>query len=376
MKIALFGPTYPFRGGIAHYTTLLTRKLKERRHEVQLFGFKRFYPRWLHPAKTDRDHSAQVLQEEGTRLVLDSVNPLTWLRLGREIADFRPDLVIMSWWISFWAPHYYTVVKQVKKKTDAKVLFICHNVIDHESFGLDKQLTKSVLKLGDRFLVHSREDLNNLQHFVPDAEVKKVFHPNYLVFSRDGLTRRAAREQLRVEKDTILFFGFVRPYKGLHVLLQALARVVQERDVELLIAGEFWKDRGTYEKQIAELGLRDHVRIVDAYIANEEVPVYFKAADLLVMPYLSATGSGVVQLAFAFDLPVIVSDVGALPEVVQDGKTGFVVPARDSGALADKILLFFREKHRQVFVDNIRKDKHRFSWENLVEAIETLTATR
>ncbi|MFQ5708770.1 MAG: glycosyltransferase [bacterium] len=374
MKIALFGPTYPFRGGIAHYTTILARQLKAR-HEVRLFGFKRFYPHWLHPAKTDRDQSQFLLKEDDTRLILDSVNPFTWVKLAKEIAAFEPDLVILSWWISFWAPHYYTVVKQIRRRVDTRVLFICHNVIDHESFVLGRRLTESVLKLGDLFLVHSQEDFDNLKGIFPDATVQKVFHPNYLIFQRKSLSREEARKELGLNQDTILFFGFVRPYKGLALLLEALPGVLEKRQVQLVVAGEFWKDKAFYLKKIKSLRIEKNVQIVDRYIANEEIATYFKATDLLVMPYTSATGSGVVQLAFAFDLPAIVTNVGALPEVVLHGQTGYVVPKQDAQALAEHIVKFFEEKRWSEFRENIKRDKQRFSWDNLVQTIETLYQT-
>lgn len=375
MRIALFGPTFPFRGGIAHYTTLLYRKLKEK-HNVRLFGFSRFYPLWLHPARTDRDVSDFVLREPDAQLVLDSVNPRSWVKLARMIAEFEPDLVIFSWWISFWAPHYATVIRNIRKRISTRILFICHNVVDHEAFFLGRRLTENVLKRGDLFLVHSEEDLKNLKAFLPDAHVRKVLHPNYEVFHQYGVTRKEARQRLHITKETILFFGFVRPYKGLSYLLQALAMVCKRRDVELIVAGEFWKDKDDYLRKIRDLKIEERVRIIDEYIPNEEIEVYFKAADLLVMPYVTATGSGVVQLAFAFDLPVIVTNVGALPEVVKDGETGYVVPNKDVNALAGRILNYFENQHRAEFASNIEKDKQRFSWDKLVETIETLYETR
>lgn len=374
MRICLIGPAFPFRGGITHYSTLLYRYLR-RNHETRFLCFRRQYPAWLFPGKSDKDTSKDVILEEGIEYVLDSLNPWTWVSTFSTIRNFRPHMVILPWWVSFWAPQFYTIGRLIRRYTSAKLLFICHNVVEHESNRIRRLLTRTVLENGHMFVVHSREDMKNLKRMLPKAEIREVFHPTYVEFPHKGISRDAARRILEVEGNVLLFFGFVRPYKGLIYLLEALPQVLANIPVTLLVVGEFWGDKAKYLEKVQQLGLNGAVRIVDEYVPNEEIEAYFKAADLLVMPYVSATGSGVVQLSFAFGTPVLVTNVGALPEVVKDGETGYVVPSGNSRAIAERILEFFRGGNQTEFRANVEADRGRFSWDNVVHVIEEL-ATR
>ena len=371
LKIAMVGPTYPFRGGISHYTTLLYRHLR-RRHAVDFFAFSRQYPRWLFPGTTDRDTSGAALREPGSRPVLDSLNPLSWFKLARMIAAGGYDVLVIPWWVAFWAPQFWTIALWTRRFSGTRVLFLCHNVVAHETSPLSAALTRSVLRQGDCFLVHSGTDEQNLQAIRPQAPVRRCFHPTYDVFDADMPQADDLRRQLGLSGRVLLFFGFVREYKGLKVLLQALPEVAAKMDVTLLVVGEFWKDKQDYLDEIARLGLSERVVIIDRYIPNEEVNAYFSAADLVVQPYLSATGSGVVQTAFGFGKPVVATRVGSLPEVISDGQTGFLVPPADPGALAAAILRFFAEGRCAAFSAQILAEKERFSWDHLVAAIEEL----
>ncbi len=371
MRICIVGPSFPLRGGISHHTTLLYRHLRER-HETVLYSFSRQYPRWLFPGKTDKDNSRIMLEEKGAEAILDSMNPLSWYRTYRKIKSFRPDLVIFPWWTFFWTPQFTFLAALIHWKTGARVLFICHNVVEHESNALANWCTRFVLGRGDLYLVHSSEDLSNLRSMLPGAIVRQAYHPCYDEFPRTGLSRESARKRLGVEGDVILFFGFVRQYKGLSYLIDALPGVLANRDVTLMIVGEFWKDKERYLEKIDELDINAAVRIVDDYVPNEELEKYFAAADLLVLPYTSATGSGVVQLSFGFNLPVLVTSVGALPEVVDDGVTGMIVPPRDPDAISEKIVRFFEQGQRTTMMERIETEKKRFSWAGVVEEIERL----
>ena len=370
MKICLIGPTYPFRGGISHYTTLLYRHLRKR-HKVFFFAFKRQYPKFLFPGETDKDNSVAPLREHGVENILDSVNPLSWMVVAMKIKKLNPDLIILPWWVVFWAPQFWTIVSMAKMLTRSKVLFICHNVVEHESNILKKVTTKVVLKKGDYFIVHSAEDFDNLKRIKNSASIRRNFHPTYEVFRSEPIAKETARSILSIRGNTILFFGFVRPYKGLSYLIEALPLIQQHIDVNLLIVGEFWKDEDSYQQQIERLGITDRVSIINEYIPNEKVPLFFAAADVAVLPYTSATGSGIVQIAFGCHKPVVTTTVGCLPEVVTDGKTGYLVPPKDPSALADAVVRFYKNGKEVEFAENIIAEKAKFSWDRMRETIES-----
>lgn len=369
MRISLIGPTFPFRGGISHYTTLLYRHLAFS-HDVTFYAFKRQYPSMLFPGTTDLDPSRVPLWATDTRNFLDSMNPLTWFRVAFNIIRSHDDLLIIPWWVSFWAPPFWTVSVLVKRFSKTSVLFLCHNVVEHESRRADKCLTALVLRTGDAFVVHSREDERNLLSLYAGALVKRSPHPTYAVFNSIRPRRKRVREMYGVKGPMILFFGFVRDYKGLKYLIQAMPSVLSRVEVTLLIVGEFWKDKDSYHSLIGRLHLEKRIIIVDEYVPNEEVAAYFRAADLVVQPYVSATGSGVVQLAYGFNRPVIATRINSLEEIVEEGKTGYLVPPKDPEALAGAIVRFFREGKGEMFSENIKKIKHRYSWENMVCTIE------
>jgi glycosyltransferase involved in cell wall biosynthesis len=370
MKICLIGPTYPFRGGISHYTTLLYRHLKKR-HEVHFFAFTRQYPKWLFPGESDKDRSSSPIREDDVEHILDSLNPITWLQVFLRIKRVNPELVIFPWWVSFWAPQFWTIITLTKIFTRAQILFICHNVVEHESKTFDKICTRFVLKKGDYFIVHSGEDLENLKRIIPDAHIKQSFHPTYEVFHSGTISKEQAQKQLNIKGNIILFFGFVRPYKGVNYLIEAMPMILKHRDLTLLIVGEFWKGEAEYRKQIEELGVAENIKIVNRYVPNEEVSVYFAASDLVVLPYVSATGSGIVQAAFGCHKPVISTNVGCLPEVIDNARTGYLIPPRDPQAIADAVVSFYKEAREEEFVKNIIQGQEKFSWERMVETIES-----
>lgn len=369
MKIYLIGPTYPFRGGISHHTTLLYRHL-QKRHKTFFLAFKRQYPKFLFPGKTDIDPSQTHIREEGVQKKLDSINPISWFIVARKIIKSDPDLVIIPWWVSFWALQFWTISLLIKIFASSKILFVCHNVVEHESKWTDNLLTRFVLKNGDFFIVHSEEDQQNLLTIFPEARVKKSFHPNYNVFNTGGFDPDKIRKKYGIEGKIILFFGFVREYKGLKYLIKALPEVLSEITVTLFIVGEFWQDKEEYLYLIDNLGIKENIIIIDDYIPNEEVGFYFSAADLVVQPYTSATGSGIVQMAFGFNKPVVATMVGCLPEVVEGGKTGYLVQPRSSQELAEAIIKYFQENNAEQFKKNIEQESYKFSWDRMVDDIE------
>lgn len=372
MKCALIGPTYPFRGGIAHYTTLLCHHLRQR-HQVDFISFRCQYPDWLFPGRTDREPSQPLLAVDCERLI-DPFKPWSWAQAARRIQAFAPDLLLLQWWVPFWAPVWSSILWLARRRIDPRVLFIAHNVLPHEARPVDRLLARQTLGQGNALIVHSQRDRDDLLRLLPGAEVRVTAHPTYEMFAQETPSRAAARRTLDLDDEipVLLFFGFVRPYKGLTHLIEALPTVLAHLDAHLLVAGEFWDDPAAYQARVQALGLEERVRIVDRYIPGEEVGAYFAAADLVTLPYVDATQSGVIQIAFGFDVPVVTTTVGGLAEAVEDGLTGFLVPPEDSQALAAAILRFFQEDRATVFRANIRAQRDRFSWERLVALIEEL----
>lgn len=372
MRIALIGPSYPFRGGIAHYTTLLYRHLKLR-HKVRFLSLRRQYPRWLYPGASDRDPSEFAIREDGTENVLDPTNPWTWWQVAQRATAFRPDLIILPWWVSFWSPSYTFILSILRRRTRAKVLYLCHNVTPHESRRYDRWLARLPLSLGDLFVVHSRQDEERLRRLLPGARIQRTVHPTYEVFRRVEISKAEARQQLGAIGDTLLFFGFVRPYKGLEHLLEAMPIVLAERDLHLWVVGEFWQNEARYRQQIKSLGVEDQVHVVNRYISNEEIGIYFAAADAVILPYISGTGSGIAQIAFGYERPIVATRVGDLPDIVEDGQTGWLVPPADPPALAAAMLRIY-EHDGDRWAAQIRARRDRFTWERMVECIEQLAA--
>jgi len=372
MKCVLIGPTYPFRGGISHYTTLLCTSLRER-HQVEFYTFTRQYPPFLFPGKTDRDPSKLPLRADAIPLI-DPVNPLTWLRAARRIRDGEPDLLIMQWWVPYWAPAFATIAFLVRRFTRTRILFICHNVVPHERGFADRLSARITLRHGHHFIVHSHRDLVELKAMLPQAEATRAALPICDFFTNARLSQQEAKRELNLSgKKVLLFFGFVRPYKGVEYIVRAMPEILREVKAHLLIVGEFWSPESDYRALIDQLGLSHAVSIVNRYVPNEEVAPYFTAADLVVLPYLEeATQSAVVPIAYGFERPVLTTRVGGLAEVVKDGSTGFLVPPGDSRALAQTVVSFFREELGQQFSANIQEERRRLSWDGLVHLIETL----
>lgn len=370
MRIVLIGPTFPFRGGISHYTTLLYRELKKR-HEVKFFSFSRPYPKFLFPGDTSFDKSKKPLEVTETERIVDWANPLSWLIVAKRARDFDPDLVIFPWWMWGWAIPFAVVTLLAKALTSAKILFICHNVIEHETAWWKKLLTKMALSPGDFYIVHSQPDFEKLKRFFPRPRIKKAFLPIFEIVASGKISRERAKKKLGIKGNAILFFGYVRPYKGLRYLFQALPDVLKQVNLDLIVAGEFWEDKESYQALAKELGIERRTKIFDQYIPNEELQFYFAASELLIAPYVSATGTATTRLAFGFEKPIVGTAVGDLPEVIDNGRRGLVVPPEDPQALAEAIIRCYRENLIEIFSKNIREDEDLFSWERLVKTIES-----
>ncbi len=374
MKVALLGPTYPHRGGIAHYTTLLARAFAKR-HETALFSFRRLYPGFLFPGTTQLDRSGEALTPPvAPQPVVDSLAPWTWLEAGRRIRRYDPDILVVPWWHPFFGPSLGTAARAARPRGSArpKRLFLCHNVEPHEPAPLLRALAGYGLDAADGFLVHARAEAERLRARARGRPVRVHPHPTYDVFSASPPTRDEARAALRVSGRTLLFFGYVRPYKGLADLLRALTLARPDSWDELLVVGEFYEPRSRYAEALAHPALRSKVRVVDRYVANEEIAAYVAAADVVALPYRSATGSGIAQVAFGGGVPVIATRTGGLEEVVENGVTGLLVPPSDPDALARAVERYFDESLGPRLREGVERARSRFTWESLVNALIVL----
>jgi len=374
MSFTVIGPTHPFRGGIAHYTTLLVRSLRAS-HDVQFFSYSRQYPHWLYPGNTDLDPSQSLLTHEQPSITFDALNPLAWLKLAREVKASNSRLVILQWSTVYWTPFYWLFLKNLGRPRP-RTVFICHNVMEHEPNWLKSGLSRRVLTCADFFVTHSRWDRDNLERWLGPSRAGAIRvspHPVYQHLNQAVLSKAEAKAALGMEAErVVLFFGFIRDYKGLRYLIESLPFVRAKLDVHLLIAGEVWGDGKPYHELIARLGLTGSVTLVEKYIPNEEVVRYFAASDLVVIPYVSATQSGIVQLAYGFGKPVVVSRVGGLPEVVEHGVTGYLVPPEDSVAISHAILDFYHHGREIEMSEAVRQKRAAFSWARLCRTIEEL----
>jgi glycosyltransferase involved in cell wall biosynthesis len=371
VKVALLGPTHPYRGGIAHYTTLLARAFAAR-HDVAMVSFTRLYPGFLFPGATQFDASGEAIAPPAPAArVVDSLLPWTWLRAGRMLRRLAPDLLVVPWWHPFFGPSLGTAARAARPRGAAgpKRVFLCHNVEPHEPAPGLRALAAYGLGAADGFLVHARSEAARLARYAGTRPVRVHPHPSYEVFHAAAPDRERARAALDARGKTILFFGYVRPYKGLADLLAALALARPDSWDLLYVVGEFYEPRERYAAALAHRALRDKVRVVDRYVANEEVAAYVAAADVVALPYREATGSGIAQVAFGGGTPVIATRTGGLEEVVEDGATGLLVPPGDPAALARAIERYFDEGMAPRLREGVARARGRFTWDALVEAL-------
>jgi glycosyltransferase involved in cell wall biosynthesis len=370
VKFCVIGPTYPYRGGLAHYTTFLVHHLRCK-HEVVFYSYRRQYPRLIFPGNTAPDPSQRALQEHCERTV-DTINPLTWWQTARAIVAQRPDVLILQWWTPFWLP-LLLVIASAARKASIPILYLCHQFIEPDSGIWEWYLARLALRMSDALIVVSQREYALASQAFPDKLIRLGHHPVYDGFPSQGLSRADARRQLGIDEKVplALFFGFVRRYKGLRYLIEALAQV--SSPVHLLIAGEFWEEEKDYHKLIRRYDLQKRVTVHNRYIPNEEIEVYFTAADVLVLPYLSGSQSGVSMLAWHYGLPIIATNIGGLPETIIQERTGLIVPPADVSALAQAIDRFFDEGLYTPFRSGIIEMRNRFSWTALVRIIEELS---
>jgi glycosyltransferase involved in cell wall biosynthesis len=372
--IVLVGPAHPLRGGIVHFGAGLARALRERGDEVRLLSFSRLYPGLLFPGRSQLDASASPAAAGWAgEPLLDSIAPWTWTHAASRAASWRPRRAVLMHWMPFFAPAYAVLARRLRR-SGVRCVLLCHNLHPHEPGPFDRWLSRLLLDSVDGAVVLSGSVERELRALAPSLPLRRAEHPVVDVFGK-APPRAEARAALGLsERDLVLlFFGLVRPYKGLEALLRALPAVLAHRPCRLIVAGEFYEPRGPTERLLDELGLRAAVRLLDRYVPDEEVPALFAAADLCVQPYLAASQSGVSKLAFQFGTPVLLTDVGGLAEEVEDGVTGFAVPPGDPAALAAAILRFDGLRVRHDFGAAVRRASVRFGWGPLLQALDAVT---
>jgi D-inositol-3-phosphate glycosyltransferase len=371
MRVVLIGAAYPLRGGIAHYIALLYRTLRERGHDVSVLSFKRQYPSFLFPGKTQKDEGAELIPVQ-SRPILDSIDPLSWIRACLWLKRMKPDIVYFKYWMPFFAPCYAVLAFALRSFLRVPAVFLCDNVIPHEKKPADMALTKLALRFPEFFIVQSASVLSDLRTLRPDARVRLVPHPVYEIFP-PPVSKAEARRRLGIRDGrVILFFGYIRGYKGLRYLLEALPEILRRVSVRLVVCGEFYEGRSETLDLIERLKIGGSVTLHDHFIPNDRVGDYFCAADAVALPYVSATQSGIVQIAYFYGRPVIATTVGGLPETVLEGRTGYLVPPGNPEAIARAVLRFYEKDRTAHFEKNIRSEKKKYSWDRMAEAIEDL----
>ena len=376
LKVGIVGIAHPMRGGIAQYTAILARELS-RRHRVEFVSYSRQYPSILFPGQTQIDASEDPVRYPAVPLV-DSIGPGSWFHAADYLAARGPDVVVLKYWMPFFAPSYGTILRRLRAKMRSRppvTIMIIDNLIPHEPRPFDLPLTRWLMRVTDGYIAQSGAVRADLLRLHPKARYREVPHPVYNLFG-PRIDKREARRALGLdpEQPLLLFFGFVRRYKGLDLLLRAMPRVRSELEPapRLLVLGEFYEERAETTALVNRLGLTAAVDLIDAYVPNEKVGLYFSAADVVVLPYRSATQSGIVQIAWQLERPVICTDVGGLAEVVRHEETGLVVPPEDPEALAAAVVRYYRERLEEGLVARIAVEKELYSWDRMIDAIEDL----
>jgi glycosyltransferase involved in cell wall biosynthesis len=366
--VVIIGPAHPLRGGLASYNERLAREFQAEGFRVILYTFSLQYPGFLFPGTTQYS-SEPAPKDLEIRIAINSVNPLNWFITGKDIRKLAPGIIVVRYWLPFMGPCLGTLLRIARKNRTSRIICLADNIIPHEKRPGDRAFTRYFLKPVDAVITMSQKVLKDLRLFEPDTPAFFVPHPLYDNFG-DPVPKAEARAFLGLpaSANIILFFGFIRRYKGLDLLLQAMAsEEIRQAGIRLVVAGEFYEDAESYTRQIAELGIADTVILRTAFIPDSQVKYYLCSADLVVQPYRHATQSGVTPLAYHFEKPMLVTNVGALPDMVTDEKAGLVAEP-DAASLAAKMLRFF-ELGENHFLPHLREEKKKYAWSRMVKAI-------
>ncbi len=371
-KIIIIGSAYPLRGGgIASYNERLAKEFMLQGFDVTIYTFSLQYPKILFPGTSQYSNEPAPVYLK-IKVCINSINPFNWIKVGNELKRLKPDIIVVRFWIPFMGPCFGTILRKVKKNKYTKIVCIADNIIPHEKRFGDIPFTKYFVKPVDAFVTMSKKVLNDLHIFAKNKPAKFIPHPLYDNFG-EKINKQKAREKLGIGLDEkiILFFGFIRKYKGLDILLEAM-KILKDRDqnIKLLIAGEFYDDEKFYTNLIDKFEIRENLILHTDFIADNEVKFYLCAADCIVQPYRNATQSGVTPLAYHFEIPMIVTNVGGLPDLVPDKKVGLVAEP-NANDLAQKIIKYF-QLGEDFFLPHLREEKKKYSWNNMVQAVLVL----
>jgi glycosyltransferase involved in cell wall biosynthesis len=370
-KIIIIGPGHPLRGGLATFNQRLAKEFINNGQDCSICSFSLQYPRIFFPGKTQ--YSSEPAPEGITiRSLINSINPFNWFRVGNKLRDEKPDLIIVRFWIPFMGPALGTILRRVRKNHHTKIICIADNIIPHEHRPGDGTFTRYFLKSCDAFITMSEKVMKDLRVYEKNKPAKIVQHPLYDNFGLP-VSKQEAREKLKINNEEliILFFGFIRHYKGLDILFEAMADDrIKKAGIKLLVAGEFYEDKRQYLDLIDQLGIEDQLILKTDFIPDSEVRNYLCAADAVIQPYRNATQSGVTPLAYHFEKPMVVTNVGGLASLVPHEKVGLVAEP-DPKSIADAILRFC-QLGENYFIPHLRTEKQKYSWSNLVSAVTGL----
>lgn len=372
MKITILGTAYPYRGGLAAFNERLARQFQAEGHEVKVYTFTLQYPSFLFPGKTQYS-TEEPPADLTTERVLNSCNPFNWFSLGRRIRKEAPDLLFCCYWMAFMAPAYGTVCRIARKNKRTRCISLVHNMFPHEKGLLDKLFAPYFTGSQYGFVALSESVVKDIAKLSPDAPKTFSPHPIYDHYG-ERMSKAEACEALHLDPtlEYMLFFGLVRAYKGLDLLLDAFGNVKEQLpDLRLIIAGEFYEDEERFRQQIADCGLTDRVIIRNEFIADADLRKYFGAASLIAQPYKSATQSGVTQVAFHFEKPMLVTNVGGLAEIVHHGHMGYAV-APEPSAIAESLLDYYTQDRQLPFTEYLKKEKGKYGWDKMTAAFFSL----
>jgi len=371
MKITILGTAYPMRGGIAHYVALLYEHLKKK-HEVHVISFSLQYPKILFPGKTQEEQGEETIKVTGDPL-MNTINPFSWIKTAMHIIENKPDVLIFKYWMPFFAPCYGTITLLTKIfNKNIKVVYICDNIIPHEKRFGDSLLTKYAFLTVDGGIVQSDSVERDFVSLFPKKKFINTPHPVYTIFG-NKLEKNMCKKDLKItDEKVILFFGYIRAYKGLDILIEAMPEILRSVTLKLIVVGEPYEKDDKYFNLVEKLDLKNNVVLKTDYVPNDEVGKYFSACDIVVLPYKTATQSGIIQIAYNFDKPVIATDVGGLAEVIKNGETGFIVEPNNPKKIAEAVIKFYTEGYENRFVNNVIHEKKKYSWDTMVENIEKL----
>ena len=367
-KVFIIGPAYPLRGGLATFDELFCKAFIKQGHQCEIISYSLQYPNFLFPGSTQYDTSGIAPKDIIIHTLINSINPLSWIKTANFIKEQKPDFIVFRFWIPFMGPALGTIARLVRK-SGIKILAITDNVIPHEKRPGDEAFAKYFINGCDGFVTMSKAVMKDLEKYSDTAYKKYLLHPLYTSFG-EKLPKTEARKKLGISNDDhiVLFFGLIRKYKGLDLLLEAFKELKSKSEIKLIIAGEFYEDKQPYLDLINLYGIQNQVILHDKFIPNEEVRFYFSAADLVALPYRSATQSGVTQVSFHFEVPTLVTNVGGLGEIIPDKVAGYVVEPNGL-AIADGINDYFENHRIEAYTEGMKKEKQKYDWSIFVDAV-------